>query len=295
MSVIFYASILIISDVQSINLNLNNFISYHYPLIFSLVGINIIISGFRYHVFLNRINVSIGIRQSVLIFLSGLSMIITPGTSGSLIKSHIIKKKMGISFSRTSPIVLYERWMDFVSTLAIMAFLLFWIDLPESIIVILVGIPLSILIYFVLRKGSGISFINKIASKIPPLRNMMVTADEFKDSIKKISNTKTSIPLFSLTIITKINAMVIVYLIFQSFGINFDLFLSGQIFFTSQLIGMLSFIPGGVLVTEASLIGLLLKQNVDFALTTLVVVVLRFFTLWLSTIIGFLALWRVMK
>jgi len=294
-AIIFYVSILMISDVQSLTKSLENFSYSNYPIIFSLIGINILLSGFRYHFFLKKINVPISIKQSLIIFISGLSMIISPGTSGSLIKSYIIKKKMGISFSQTSPIVLYEKWIEFVAILSVMIFLLLWIDLIESMIVILIGIPLAILFYSILRRGSGIKFVNRIVSKIPPLRNMMIAADEFKDSIKKISEPKTSIPMFLLTIITKINTMFAMYLIFQSFGINFDLFQSGQIFFTSQLIGIFSFIPGGVVVTEASLIGLIVKHEIEFATASLVVIVIRFFTLWLPTIIGFIALWRVMK
>jgi len=52
----------------------------------------------------------------------------------------------------------------------------------------------------------------------------------------------------------------------------------------------LSFIPGGVLVTEASLLGLLVKNGVLFGVASTVVLFLRFVTLWFYTIIGFLTL-----
>lgn len=294
-SVIFYIAILLVSDIQSITFNFKNFSYYDYSIIFSLVIINIFISGYRYHFFLKQINVSITFKQSFLIFLAGLSMLVTPATSGSLIKSHIIKKKLGISFSQTSPLVFFERWIEFVSILFIMSILLIWAFYVETIIVLLIGIPISIIAYLILKKGSGIVFVNKIASKIPPLKNMLITTSEFKDSITAISAPKTVIPMFLLTLVTKINTIFMIYLIFQSFGINLELFSSGQIFFTSQLIGILSFIPGGILITETSLIGLLTKHGVEFAIASVAVIVIRLVTLWLSTIIGFIALWKVTK
>tara|TARA_Y100000748_G_scaffold284953_1_gene267122 strand:+ start:318 stop:548 length:231 start_codon:yes stop_codon:yes gene_type:complete len=59
---------------------------------------------------------------------------------------------------------------------------------------------------------------------------------------------------------------------------------------SSLIVGALSFIPGGLGVAEGSLIGLFSLQNIDFSEAIVIVVLIRFFTLWFSTIAGFIAL-----
>ena len=63
-----------------------------------------------------------------------------------------------------------------------------------------------------------------------------------------------------------------------------------SIYSGSLIVGALSFIPGGIGVAESSLIGLFSLQKIDISEAVIIVVLIRFFTLWLSTIAGFIAL-----
>ena len=103
------------------------------------------------------------------------------------------------------------------------------------------------------------------------------------------------LPTLLLTLFTKILALIIIYLIFDSFGLGLDILKSGQIFFTSQIIGLLTFIPGGIVVTETSLLALLQRENISFALASVAVITLRFFTIWLATIIGIISYFKISK
>ena len=58
----------------------------------------------------------------------------------------------------------------------------------------------------------------------------------------------------------------------------------------SLVIGALSLIPGGIGVAEASLVGLLTLQDIEFSDAVVAVVLIRLFTLWFSTISGFITL-----
>jgi len=59
---------------------------------------------------------------------------------------------------------------------------------------------------------------------------------------------------------------------------------------SSLIIGAISFIPGGVGIAEASLIGLFTIQNIELSNAIVLVVLIRLFTLWFSTLSGFVAL-----
>ena len=81
------------------------------------------------------------------------------------------------------------------------------------------------------------------------------------------------------------------FFVVQGFGVNtIDLLSIISSYSSSLIVGALSFIPGGLGVAEGSLIGLFSLQNIDFSEAIVIVVLIRFFTLWFSTIAGFIAL-----
>ena len=64
----------------------------------------------------------------------------------------------------------------------------------------------------------------------------------------------------------------------------------GSIYSSSLLIGAISFIPGGIGVAEGSIVGLLSVQGINLSDAMVIAVVIRLFTLWISTIVGLVAL-----
>ena len=62
-------------------------------------------------------------------------------------------------------------------------------------------------------------------------------------------------------------------------------------FYASSLfLGALSFLPGGLGITEASFTGLLNLQGISLSMAIVIVIIVRLFTLWFGVGIGFIAL-----
>lgn len=291
---IFYLSILIISDFSNILSKLNLVNWSYYPLIFGLSFLIIVIKWLRYSVILKKLNIDMKLKDSFLVYVSGFSMIITPGGSGEIIRSHLIKTKIGKSISSTSPMFFFEKWLDFSSFIVIIGLLLFWENYIESKIVFLIGILITMVIFIIMKKVVGINNINKISSKIKFL-NFSINIAEFKESTNKLTTLRTMFETFSLTIIATFVTIIVAFLVFKSFDIDYNLFQSGQIFITSITLGSLSFIPGGLIVTESGLLGLLLKYGVDFDTSSISVIILRFVTLWFVSIVGVISLKIISK
>ena len=72
------------------------------------------------------------------------------------------------------------------------------------------------------------------------------------------------------------------------FGLDFNIMQTSLITFTSFVIGAISFIPGGIGLTEASLIGLLLLFEVEPSLASTLAIFIRLTTIWFATIVGFI-------
>jgi uncharacterized protein (TIRG00374 family) len=62
------------------------------------------------------------------------------------------------------------------------------------------------------------------------------------------------------------------------------------IYTTSSLLGAISFIPGGIGVTEGSITGLFTLNGIDVSTALILSVMIRIFTLWYSVGVGFIAL-----
>jgi len=66
--------------------------------------------------------------------------------------------------------------------------------------------------------------------------------------------------------------------------------MSGIVYNTSLLYGAISFIPGGLIVTDASMLSLIIQNGIDFSLASISVIIIRLFTLWISVFVGFLSI-----
>ena len=82
------------------------------PLIVALMTGTILLLAFRFHRFLRALDIKISIKKSILIYLKGLSLAVTPGSAGQIIKSQIMKKQFGYAISKTLPMILIEKWNE---------------------------------------------------------------------------------------------------------------------------------------------------------------------------------------
>lgn len=274
--VFFYAIILLISDLNKIASQLSEIkLEYYFP-IFSLMFIALLMTGWRYQIILKKLDINLKFKDSFTIFVSGLSMLITPGGSGALIKSYLLKKKIGISMSSSTPIIFYEKWLELVSIVILIGILLFWTNYLESLIIFIIGTILAGITFFIFRYSAGLNFLNKLLMKFKFLEKFIINSEEFKKTTATLLKPSSIIQLLSLSLIIKFVIIFTVFLIFQSFNSELDIFSSAQIYFTSTLIGILTLIPGGIIVTETGMLGMLVSNNVDFSSATVLLLNLQY-------------------
>jgi uncharacterized protein (TIRG00374 family) len=294
-AIFFYVLILFLSDANKIISVLNQIQFERYIAILSLSVLTLLIHGWKYKILLSKLDLHLNFKECFLIHTAGLAMMITPGGSGLIISNYILKKKTGRSISSTIPIFIYERWLDVVVLTIIIGTLLYWNNFIASQIVFVIGLILSGFIFFVFKNKVGLNLLNKILVSTRILKKFVINTEEFQESAKKLTPPKTMISLLLISFLTKLVPMIAVYLVFDLFDLNIDFFTTSQIFFTNQIIGILSFVPGGIIVTETGLLGLIMQTGVDFSVATMLVMLLRILTFWFPTFIGFIALKFILK
>jgi len=289
--VVFYTFFVVFSDLDKIQkyfLQIN--LHYLFPII-GLMILSLFIRSFIQRIFLIDIGLNLSIKENFRLYLSGLSMIITPLGSGTIIKSHIIKKNYDISASRSMPVILFERFHDFLAISVVIVVSLFVVYSIESLVIIVISFSL-ILSFLFLLKGKKLSIVlNVLTSKIPFFRNRFEITSDFNESLIKIFSKKTFVTAVLLTLTSTFIEGFVVYLGFLAFDINFGYLETVQIYYTSLLTGALSLIPGGIGITEGSFLGLLLKNGLDTSLATSIIIFTRLSVIWFVTSIGIIVLY----
>ena len=68
------------------------------------------IRSMRQKVFFDSLDIKLSIRQNIKLYFAGMSLMVTPGGSGELIKNHILKEKFGHAYTKTIPVLLTEKY-----------------------------------------------------------------------------------------------------------------------------------------------------------------------------------------
>ena len=243
----------------------------------------------RWQFLLKKNKINIPTKNSFLIFLGGISMAITPGHVGELIKSQLIKNNYNIPRTKTAPIIFIEKFYDLTGAIiaSIIGIIILGMDTNLIIFSILV---LSVIIFLIFYRPI-FEFLLKRITKTKLFSKYSDNIVESYEIIRNSTTTKTASISFGLSILYWIIISVAVYFILLSFGIeSVSLLRTISIYSSSVIIGALSFIPGGIGVTEGSLIGLFSLEGIEISMAIFLSVMIRIFTMWYSVCIGFICL-----
>lgn len=284
-----YAVFLMISDFSLIVTKISNFRIEYLPLILVIIPCSWLFLFLRWNLLLKNSNVSIPQKESFKIYFAGFALAVTPIKFGELIKSQIMKTKFNVPHKTTSSLVLVERIYDLAGAIAV-SFIGIWL-IGIGGYIIAVALLILILIFLIISS-------RRIFEKFVDLVGKIKFAQKFTQPLSnsyEIIRASTRRKIFVTAIITTSAYWLLeslgVYFILVALDINGLSYLNVVSTYTSSLIlGAASFVPGGIGVTEGSLIGLLNYQGVEIAETFMLVVLIRVFTLWYSVAIGFIAL-----
>jgi uncharacterized protein (TIRG00374 family) len=293
---IIYVGIALYTDVGKLSKSVLRIDYSTIPLILIPMTIAIVLLAVRYHRLLRAIGINISIKGSISIYVAGLSLLVTPASSGLIIKSQVIKSQFGYAISRTSPIVFIEKWSELTSILLILIVCTAIHPIFESMLIIVVGIALALIFVGIMKNPAFFAFFKRSAVRFPRLKKWEESIENSKDTLKVLSSKKAVFEGFIFATPAEILQAVSVFFAFQAVGVKIGFVTSTQIFFTGLISGILSFIPGGFGITEASMLGLLIKYyNNDFALLAAAIIFVRLVTLWYSTCLGLITAQIIIK
>jgi uncharacterized protein (TIRG00374 family) len=279
------------SDISEVTKSLTSMKLEYLPPILFFIAIGVVIKGIRQYYLLRFNDLKISLKESIVIFIAGISLIFTPGGLGELIKTKFFKDGHRMQIRDTAPIVVMEKYHEFLGAITIIAVSILLYNSIEAEITLTIGVIILIIVYLNLRYKKLPQILKRFLIKIKPLQNIIASEEDSKKSFYKLTSASKMFVVWSFTIISMLFELTAIYLIFLSFNLHqFDFILVSQITLTSLILGYLSFLPNGIGITDGSYIGMLAVRKLDLAIATSVVLAIRFIGVWFKVSLGFIAL-----
>ena len=214
---------------------------------------------------------------------------ITPGQIGALMKSQILKTSSNIPRTKTVPIIAVEKVYDLIS--AILASIIGIIILGiEPYLIVIAILVLSVIFFFIYYRPASEIFFKRI-TKTKFFSKYIDNLSEFHAIFQKSTNVKIATICILLGVTYWFIISIAAYYVLMAFGVNvLDYLTVVAIYTTSILLGAISFIPGGIGVTEGSISGLFTLNGIDVSTALILSVMIRVLTLWYSVGVGFISL-----
>jgi uncharacterized protein (TIRG00374 family) len=257
----------------------------------ALAACNYGIRWLRWEYYLRRLGIRIETRDSVLVFLAGFALTVTPGKLGEAVKALLLRESHGIPAARTAPIVVAERITDLIALLVLALVGVFTFEIDRRFLAagaIAVGLGLAVI-------GS-----EALASRLFTMAERVSTTKRFVPKLREFHASATTLlkpgPLLvttALSVASWFLECLAFWFVVRGFpGAGLTLQAGTFIYAAMTVAGALSFLPGGLGVTEAGMLALLgtLGTGIGRGTAAAATFVTRACTLWFAVAIGVAAL-----
>jgi uncharacterized protein (TIRG00374 family) len=290
-AVIGVAAIVMVGDVRSLGDRLGGFSWLAFAACIGLAVLNYVIRFFRWQLYLRHQRVDVPVASSAVVFGAGLSLAITPAKLGELVKSYLLREMHGTPATQTAPIVVAERVTDLIALLLLAIVGVAAYGMDKTIVIAaaaLVGFGLVLLAWP--RPARALI---ELVTRPRFLQRYRKPMNALYDGLAALCRPKLLI-LATLIAIPAWGAECIGFAeIVNAFpGAQVDLGLAMVIYAATTIAGALSFLPGGLGVTEASMTMLLVHgaAHVDKATALDATLLTRLATLWFAVLLGLVCL-----
>lgn len=291
---IFYIGFVFYGDFIKIS---ESFLKIRFELVLlalCLETLSLFIRSLRQKKFLEYIGIKLSILENTKIYFASMSLIATPGGSGTIIKSHFIKKRHDHRISKTVPIVFVERLQDLLAVVTILSFTFLIFFETASFVIVIISSVLITFVYILFRRKNLLSKFQEKIKKINILQRI-VPGPELNNSLEVLSRPKPIFIGWLISVISWIIDSLVVVVVFSSFDHDLNFIQVIQFYLTSISYGAISLIPGGIGVTEVSFLGFLTLHGIEVSIASTIVLIVRLSTIWFATILGLVTMKLVLK
>jgi uncharacterized protein (TIRG00374 family) len=281
-----------VGDVRHLGDALGDFGWWAFGVALALAVGNYALRFLRWQLYLAKRDVHVPVSSSALVFGAGLSLSITPGKLGELVKAYLLKEMHDVPATQTAPIVVAERVTDLIALVVVGIVGVARYGLAPTFVAVaatLVAIGLVLLAWTrpTLALIDFVTAPGKLRRLREPLRETLAHLAALCRPGTLVAATAIAIPAWGCECL----GFGVICNAFP--GAHVDYGLAAVIYAATTIAGALSFLPGGLGVTEGAMT-LALVELMGRAQASAATLLTRLATLWFAVALGvvFLALAR---
>ena len=290
---IVFATLVIYGDLPELSRSLRQFPLGYLLIVLALSLANYLLRLVRWTYYLRILSVDIPLWHNILIFFSGFSMTISPGKVGDLAKCYLLSEAHRVPVSRSSPALIMERVTDLVAVFTLSAC---GVAVLPSRLVIIGGAAVAIVavaLVAVLVVSHGLLL------RLSLVRRWETQIAESRENLKRLLSAQALIAGVTLAVLAWLCEGVGLWFVLRGLDADLSLVRAVSVYASATLIGALVLLPGGVIGTETSMVGLLRGMDAKRADASAATIIIRLCTLWFAVLVGFAALallyWLVLR
>ena len=252
---------------------------------------NYFVRFLRWEYYLRRLDIRVHWKESFTIFMAGLSMTITPGKAGELLKSLLLRECAGTPLTRSASVIVAERLTDFLALIFLTALGIgTWYSRHRSAVLV-VGLALVSIVLVLNSEKLSLGMIRSM-EKLPVIGRFAHHLEEpYRSTAALLHVGPLAVGLFLSTVAWFAECLGY-YVVINGHGVEASVFVSTFLYAFSTIAGVVS--PGGLGVTDLSLGegARRLIPGITPSLSVSAAFVIRLCTLWFAVLVGSIALMR---
>jgi len=248
------------------------------PVVLGLTLGNQFLRFVKWEYLLDKTDVELPRLLSFFIFWSGLIMIMTPGKLGEIWKSWLIRNENGTPIRTTIPVIATERITDLLAVVSISLLGVLAFDRSPVVLAVL-AVPILVGI-LVLQYERACYRVLGALERVPLVREKTDAMQDLYENSRYLLRLRPLGVTTGLSVCSWGLECIGMWLVLRGFDADVGLITATFVFAISSILGALSFLPGGLGVTEGSMTGLLQVFGVGTVEATSATLVIRAATLW---------------
>ena len=284
LGVVVFAGLALYGDLPELLGQISSFPLAYWFMVLGLALANYAFRMIRWHYYLRLLGIEIGFGASFAIFMSGLSMAISPGRVGELGKSYFLKEKLDVPVAISSPVVVAERITDLMAVLLLSLWGLTLIPGGWAIGLAILSIFGLFILFVVSPWGS-----DKLLG-LPLLHRWRPFLNTSRDAFRQVFSLKPLAIALFLAVLAWVAEGAALWLVLDGLDAPGSLGQAASIYAVGTLLGAVTMLPGGLVGTEGSMVALLRQIDLSKTQASTATFIIRVCTLWFAVLVGLLAL-----
>lgn len=285
--VIAAAAYVLVGDLDGLGSRLAGFEWRAFALALALAFANYAIRFVRWQLYLRHQEVSVPTGSSALVFGAGLSLAMTPAKLGELVKSYLLRELHGVPATRTAPIVVAERVGDLIALLALAVIGVAIYGFERTLVVGCAALIAAGLVLLAWPRPTRALI--DLVTRPRRLARFRAALHEVYGGLAELCRPRLLALATALALPAWAAECVGFAAIVNAFpGAHVELGFAIVVYATTTIAGALSFLPGGLGVTEGAMIVLLVEGStrLDAATALDATILTRLATLWFAVALG---------